>query len=504
MAKKKQKKQKKQQATPVFSRNKYIKEKGRSLPIVACWVQEDWEKKGLTYVLVVRQHKTGNYTVGAFLVDTYCLGVKDSLLRFHIDEQEYKILLENIGNIFPLKEISYVEAHNLIYGAIAFAEEAGISPHKSFAVSQYLLEEDTEDIPLLDMPFGQDGKYYLCANSMLELNTYLPILEQNLSPDEFKYDLIDEDEDEDEEVEKKEDFDPEVWNNMLDRLEKMNKLPDEKYSYQHGAYPTTLQVKHQQLVHLFYDPKYAYGFPDEIVQEILNLPHEELRHDIEQICLYETGCTCDTITDEMWNQDYHSALIHSLFFLGELKNPDSLPVVLEMLKQNDAYLEYHFGDLGTECFPLTIYFLGREHLEELYDYMQTPGLDMYARTYVVTAVKLIAIHEPERRPEVIDWFHRLLQFYLPNLASCYCCSGVLISMITAELLDIRAIELLPDLKALYDTDLVDTLSCGNYTRIEQCMTESSRPRPRLNENLYDIFGRYHRLNRFKQNMKSSS
>lgn len=77
------------------------------------------------------------------------------------------------------------------------------------------------------------------------------------------------------------------------------------------------------------------------MQEILNLPHEELRHDIEQICLYETGCTCDTITDEMWNQDYHSALIHSLFFLGELKNPDSLPVVLEMLKQNDAYLEYH-------------------------------------------------------------------------------------------------------------------------------------------------------------------
>lgn len=78
------------------------------MPIVACWVQEDWEKKGLTYVLVVRQHKTGNYTVGVFLVDTYCLGVKDSLFRFHMDEQEYKILLENIGNIFPLKEILIV------------------------------------------------------------------------------------------------------------------------------------------------------------------------------------------------------------------------------------------------------------------------------------------------------------------------------------------------------------------------------------------------------------
>lgn len=497
------KKQKKQQATPAFSPNKYIKEKGRSLPIVACWVQEDWEKAGLSYVLVVRQHKTGNYTVGAFLVDTYCLGVKDSFFRFHIDEQEYKMLLEKIGNIFPLKEISYVEAHNLIYGAIAFAEEAGISPNKSFAVTQYLLEENTEDIPLLDMPFGQDGKYYLCANSMLELNTYLPILEQNLSPNEFKYDLMDKDEDEEEE--EKEDFDPEIWNNMLDKLEKMNKLPNEKYTYQHGAYPTTLQVKHQQLVNLFYDPKYAYGFPDEIVQEILNLPHEELRHDIEQICLYETGCTCDTITDEMWNQDYHSALIHSLFFLGELKNPDSLPVVLEMLKQNRNYYDYHFGDLAEEAFIPTLYLLGHERLECLMDYMQTPGLYPFARVKVSYAVPMIARLEPNRRAEVIDWFRRLLQFYQPNLTSCHCCDGGLIGMITTELLGLQATELLPEIKALYDTGLVDEMCCGNYQKVEKEMTHPSFPHgDHANYYALTIFGRYHRLNRFKQNMKSSS
>lgn len=143
----------------------------------------------------------------------------------------------------------------------------------------------------------------------------------------------------------------------------MDNLPDEKYTYQHGTYPTTLQVKHQQLVNLFYDPKYAYGFPDDIVQEILNLPHEELRHDIEQICLYETGCTCDTITDEMWNQDYHSALIHSLFFLGELKNPDSLPVVLGVRSSIRKTSGRFPVSWCWRILPFSMYLIGRSCLE---------------------------------------------------------------------------------------------------------------------------------------------
>lgn len=43
----------------------------------------------------------------------------------------------------------------MIFGAIAFAEEAGITPSNSFELTQYLLEEDTEDVPLIEYDYGK-------------------------------------------------------------------------------------------------------------------------------------------------------------------------------------------------------------------------------------------------------------------------------------------------------------------------------------------------------------
>ncbi len=40
---------------------------------------------------------------------------------------------------------SYEEAHNRVWGSVAYAEEAGIAPDKSFRLTQYMLDEDTDD-----------------------------------------------------------------------------------------------------------------------------------------------------------------------------------------------------------------------------------------------------------------------------------------------------------------------------------------------------------------------
>ena len=65
-----------------------------------------------------------------------------------------------------------------MYGAIAWAEEAGIEPDKSFAVMKYMLEEDTDNIPLLEYEFGRDGKHLLMANNNLEAHYKVDISER--------------------------------------------------------------------------------------------------------------------------------------------------------------------------------------------------------------------------------------------------------------------------------------------------------------------------------------
>lgn len=179
MAKKKQKKQGQQFLTP----EQYLKQRARTLEIGKCYMT-DLTEYGLGHVIVTRNHTGGKVSMADYLVDIYCLGVKDSFYRIRMEDYE----VEDIVDQLDAKECSYNEAHNWIYGAIAYAEEAGIEPDKSFGLTQYMLEEDNDEIPLIEYEYGKDGKHFLVAHSRQEANKYLPLLEKNLG--EGNYDFI--------------------------------------------------------------------------------------------------------------------------------------------------------------------------------------------------------------------------------------------------------------------------------------------------------------------------
>lgn len=54
-------------------------------------------------------------------------------------------------------EIPYEVAHNLIYGSIEFAGEAGIEPVDEWGITQYILEEDDDNVPLIEYQWGLNG-----------------------------------------------------------------------------------------------------------------------------------------------------------------------------------------------------------------------------------------------------------------------------------------------------------------------------------------------------------
>lgn len=184
------KKTKKGTLQAFLSPEKYIREKARTLKIKACYITNDYDIVGMGFVIVAREHTGGNVTFGAYLVDKLCLGVKDSNYHFRMDAYDFEDYLDRLDNMVGIREISYEEAHNIIYGAVEFAREAGIEPHKDFAITQYILEEDTEDIPLIEYEYGKDGKHYLFVNSQLEASKYLPTLRKNLG-NNFEWDVDD-------------------------------------------------------------------------------------------------------------------------------------------------------------------------------------------------------------------------------------------------------------------------------------------------------------------------
>lgn len=137
----------------------YIRQKARTLPVYECLVNTGWKESQMASLVVARQHTNGNITAGLYLVDLACMGVKDTLWFFNIPVSEYK---ENLERFMEMKDdidkIDYTLAHNIIYAGLEFADDYEFKPHKDFTlVTQYILDEDADDIPLIEIECGIDG-----------------------------------------------------------------------------------------------------------------------------------------------------------------------------------------------------------------------------------------------------------------------------------------------------------------------------------------------------------
>lgn len=147
---------------PPLSPEKYLRTRARTLPIATCFLNKDWLETGFAAIFVVREHINGNVTHGTFLVDLFCQGLKDSYWDFNQPAHTVKEIIKKTGPSdepdAKLEQVHYTLVHNIIYGAIAYALDFGITAHKSFDQSKYILEEDDERIEMIEIEFGYKGK----------------------------------------------------------------------------------------------------------------------------------------------------------------------------------------------------------------------------------------------------------------------------------------------------------------------------------------------------------
>lgn len=487
MAKKKQKKQTGQQ---FLSPEQFMKQRARSLEIGTCYISEGMKDCGEGHVIVTRRHTGGRISIALYLVDIFCLGVKNSLYRLRLEEDELEEMLNNIPS---LHECSYDEAHNWVYGAIAWAEEAGIEPDKSFAITKYMLEEDTDNVPLIEYDFGYNGKHFLMANNNLEASRYLPLMKKNLGEGNYTFTI-------------KTDYDNDIDDDsdFLERLEHINESPlfkrygpSTEYTYHHPEYPQTLQLDSPEwLYNELLSTTNALYLPEKLTKRILELPRELLRNDLEQIVLYHIGKTCDGIPDEYDPDGYTGILSNCVVLLGEVGNEDSsLNVVLELLRQSLDFKDYHFGDFGEEIFVPTLYLLGQNRLDVLMNFVKEEGLETFCKCYVFPAVARIALVHPERRREVIEWFRDVIRFATKMLPKTQWIDSTLAGLMLNDLLDIQAKELLPEIREMFATGLVDLGACGDFADVTRMI---ANPRHAGDPSAYktDIFERYADMKRF--------
>ena len=125
---------------------------------------ECWERKGLFEpnagigtVVVARKTLGNQVLMAAFLVDVFCLGIKDAHCML-LNESEYRFRLQQIETHQNLSEIHPACAKKLVKGARIYAESLGFSAHRDYGFAERIFGDIQEKQCPRSFTFGRDGK----------------------------------------------------------------------------------------------------------------------------------------------------------------------------------------------------------------------------------------------------------------------------------------------------------------------------------------------------------
>ena len=176
--------------------------------VAGCWVSAGWsvglsvpegndwpdrpphgpEPSGLVGVVAARETRRsgGEVSVAAYLVDPYCLGVKDALPPRRMSERKLHRWVDDFFDSFegPPVEAPIELARHLVWGAVDYARELGFEPHPDLRLASGQLGP-------LDGPcaigFGRDGKPYYVQGPHDDAGRILRTLERTVGRDNFHF-----------------------------------------------------------------------------------------------------------------------------------------------------------------------------------------------------------------------------------------------------------------------------------------------------------------------------
>jgi hypothetical protein len=127
-------------------------------PVLHSWVTTDLWTQGLGWVCLSRELPNGSVAYAVFLVDRYCLGVKNVMAgiagRSTYDNQ----IVATMRREFSSRELTPAAVRKLVEGAVAYAHALGLPPHPDYQTAR-LLFGDIDPAESADaFEFGKDGK----------------------------------------------------------------------------------------------------------------------------------------------------------------------------------------------------------------------------------------------------------------------------------------------------------------------------------------------------------
>lgn len=133
--------------------------RGLGSPIHEVCVNEDIFTGGMGSLIFCRRNTEGHHVLAVFLLDTWCLGVKN-VIQSVMTEAEYSLRRRQIAQSHSgsMREISPATARKLVEDLVAWSRELGFPPCSDYSDAARIFGDVERDLAQPDFPFGNNGK----------------------------------------------------------------------------------------------------------------------------------------------------------------------------------------------------------------------------------------------------------------------------------------------------------------------------------------------------------
>ena len=132
-------------------------------PIVHCLATTDLWSEGLGWVCLSRELPNGSIAYAVFLVDRYCLGVKNALADITSRFTYESNVVRKMRSQFRSKELQPADVRKLVESAVAYAETLGFRPHADYQKARWIFGDIDAGQATEVLEFGKDGKPFFIA-----------------------------------------------------------------------------------------------------------------------------------------------------------------------------------------------------------------------------------------------------------------------------------------------------------------------------------------------------
>jgi hypothetical protein len=126
-------------------------------PIQACFLTESLLDGGMGTLVLARGATPHYVAMAAFLLDVFCLGIKDVTFEL-VEGEAFDMYVDAMHAASPMVPVDPGRARRLMRELAAWSQSIGFPPHRDFAAVERMFGDVVMDATELAFPFGRDGK----------------------------------------------------------------------------------------------------------------------------------------------------------------------------------------------------------------------------------------------------------------------------------------------------------------------------------------------------------